>query len=42
MWDVALRDTVCEHIKGLLVEQETYYNANEAAGFITECRVILT
>jgi len=41
MWDVALRDTVGEHIKGLLVEQEKYYRVNEPTWSFTECRTVL-
>jgi hypothetical protein len=32
----ALRDTVDEHIKGLLVEQEKYYLVNEPTWSFTE------
>jgi len=41
MWDVALLDTVGEHIKSLLVEQEKYYHVTEPTWSFTERRVIL-
>jgi hypothetical protein len=40
MWDAALRETLGEHIKGLLVEQEKYCSVTEPTWSFIECRAV--